>query len=154
VIEPTADRSPPARWLIADHDGRWLNAARRFAAPLTPPPWVASVERSAWPPVERSAWPPVDTRRAAGPRAVLLWELAPDQFAEACDRLATTSLRWPESLRLVAADRLSDPQRIVLAELGAAITINHPEQLPGLSPMIRAYFTRPIARLDGTSVTA
>ncbi len=132
MIDLPSDRSMIRPWVVCESGNRWLTAVRRFAPDLMPGQLVVEVTH---------ADPGnTDSVLAGHRRAVVLWEVHRTNFTAACDWLATTAIRWPKTLRLAAGSGLSDRELIVLSEFCVATTLRHPEQLPRLASMIKAYF--------------
>ena len=129
IAEPTLSRP----WFVIESDVRWLHATRRFADELMPSPLRA---------VPRRLEPGPDLVLPSGLAALAIWEVDPSNLASVCSRLATTP-RAPHGqrpLHLAAVSALSNRERLVLLEFGAATLIEHPEELGRLKPMIQAYF--------------
>ena len=145
MIDLPPDPSSTCCWLICESGERWANAARRFAPQLMPPPWVASIV-SARHPARGSA---ISAHRvSAESRSVLLWEIDPVDFSNACDSLASIAIEYPNTLRLAAASGLSNHRRMMISELAVAATIANPEDLPSLTGMLHAYFAMPGHLID------
>ena len=142
MIEIPADRGIIRPWIVCDvavqnpavqrASGRWITAVRRFAPKLMPPPLIPCIV-----PAE-----PRKTRAmlAGNEQAVVLWEVRRESLAAACDCLAAVAMTSPQVLQLAAVAGLSDRERLVLSEFGCATMVRQPEDLPGLSQMIRGYF--------------
>jgi len=147
MIEIPADRGIIRPWIVCDvavqnpavqnpavqrASGRWITAVRRFAPELMPPPLIPCIV-PAEPPKARAML-------AGNEQAVALWEVRRESLAAACDCLAAVAMTSPHVLQLAAVAGLSDRERLVLSEFGCATMVRQPEDLPGLSQMIRGYF--------------
>lgn len=140
MIELPSDPSTTSPWVICESGDRWAGAVRRFAPELMPRPRVATIVN--FDATLRGAVMPVRSR------AVILWEIHPENFSPVCDSLAAVAIEYPDTLRLAAATGLSDRRRILISELAVAATISHPEDLPSLAGMVKAYFASPGQLLD------
>ena len=140
MIELPLDRSAIRPWLICESGHRWLTSAARFAPGLMPDSLVAKVTPAA------SA--EIESLLAGYDSAVVLWEVERSNLANACDWLTKSAIGNPGLLRITAAAGLSDGELLVLSELGAAATLQRPEELPRLETMIKAYFATSGHHLD------
>jgi hypothetical protein len=132
MTDSPADPGILRPWIICETGHRWNMAVCRFAPAMMPAPLVPSVFRAK----------PSNTAASIlgdGP-AVVLWEVRRESVVAACDHLFQTAIAAPDALQLVAGPELSDRERVVLSEFRCAAVIRHPEHLPRLAPMIRAYF--------------
>ncbi len=126
------DRATVRPWIVCQSNNRWLPAARRFAPELMPAPLVADVIAADGAGAYRMF--PADDR------LIILWEVQRHNFTSACDWLAQTAAQRPAALSLAATTGLSAADLLVLSEFRVAATLRHPEQLPSLLTMVRAYF--------------
>jgi hypothetical protein len=127
-------------WVVCEAGDRWLHTVRRFAPEIMPSPLT---------PASIAAQPSdVPQILASGLPAVVLWEVERESLAIACDHIARAAVTTPEVLQLVAGPQLSGREQIAVSEFGCAASIRHPEDLPGLSALIRGYFARSLGNLD------
>ncbi len=122
-------------WLICGHDQRWPSAVRRFVPDLIPQ--HDSVEVRVCDPTDT---PGVLIKQS---RAIVLWQIEPENLGQWCERIAKTSLAHPGVLQLAATSELAELsplEQSAISELGVSAILRHIEQLPKLANMIRAYF--------------
>lgn len=140
MIEPPTQRQTIRLWIVSEIESRWVNAVRRFAPEMMPPPLIPSIVPAPTPKA-RAMLSGID-------RAVVLWEVRRESLAASCDCLAAVAFSSPQVLQLLAVSGLSDRERLVLSEFRCAAMIRQPEDLPALSRMIHGYFAIRQKNLD------
>ncbi|NND95944.1 MAG: hypothetical protein HKN47_01290 [Pirellulaceae bacterium] len=126
------DASQTPLWIVCESGQRWLFAIRRFINQLMPADSTASI-------VTGSA-DDVGALLVGHRRAVVVWEISPDNLSAACDQIAKVSISSPGVLQIAISNGLSDAAVIALTELGVATTICQVEQLPRLEKLFHLYF--------------
>jgi hypothetical protein len=140
MIDPLAAQSPVRTWIVCESGNRWLQAVRRFAPHMMPPPLTATSLQ-----VEPAGLPRLLQPNLHG---VLVLEVRRQSMRTACDLLALRATAAPGILPVVAGSGLSAAERIVLLEFQCAVTIRHPEDLPRLSRLFHGYFATSREYLD------
>ena len=140
MIRLPPDRAAERFWVVCEASDRWSRAVRRFAPELLPPSLFLTTIDVTWSTLTSSV--------AKYPTCVVLCDVERSSFGSHCESLARIASKCPHSLRLVAGNRLTDHQRVVLSELGVAAHLAQPEYLPRLSRMLAAHFASPGHLLD------
>ena len=124
-------------WLICGPGQRWPSAVRRFVPDLIPPHDSVVVR----------VCDPTDTPGLliTQSRAIVLWQIEPQNLGQWCERIAHTSIAHPDVLQLAATSELCELSPLELSaisELGVSAILRHIEQLPKLANMIRELTNR------------
>lgn len=127
-------------WIVCESGSRWITAVRRFASEIMPSDLVAQLQAAS-----RSKTLGLLTH--AGP-TIVLWEVERDALAASCECVAQASILAPNTLQIVAGAGLTLRERLAIAAFPISATIEHPEDLVGLKPMIYRYFARSAQHLD------
>ncbi|MGI9469892.1 MAG: hypothetical protein ACR2NZ_00065 [Rubripirellula sp.] len=127
-------------WIVCETGTRWITGLRRFAPEIMPSELVPQIHVA-----PRSKTLSMLTH--AGP-TIVLWEVQPDGLAVSCECLAQAAMLAPGALQIVAAAGLTMRERLVIAGFRISATIEHPEDLVSLKPMIHRYFARSAQHLD------
>ncbi|MFK8111266.1 MAG: hypothetical protein AB8B91_03665 [Rubripirellula sp.] len=122
-------------WMVCAEHERWITAVRRFA-PEMMAPLVPAIH--AFQPSQVKA----SLKTKPNLQAVLLWEVRQGSVLDACDNLAQIRIMARQVFCILAVTELGEREKTVLAELGSAAMIRHPEELPALAGMLKTYFNR------------
>lgn len=127
------------RWVVCESGSRWAHAVRCFGPSMTPAPLVLDVIALG---LEGLASPADAVRGELNQResAIVLWEVDPESVLEASQWLRQTAIALPRTVQIVADRGLSPRQRMAICEFPVAVSIQHPEQLPRLDPLVKGHF--------------
>ena len=148
-----------AQWHVYESSDRWIHVVRRFAPdvfhhtsipdrcqdfmdvrmtadgqPLSIIP-MGPITPDVSQTIRRAPDDPTDKR-------VVLWQVDRVNLPHACNAISQSRERRTRDLHMAAVSHLPNLARMALSEIGVATVIDHPEQLPMLSRMVRRYLAR------------
>ena len=125
-------------WVVCSPSDRWCKAIKRFAPEILPQtPMVLT-------PVAPETALAVAQSLSLG---VVLWDCSGAGRFPECVRHLTNRRTSDLLLPIASVQGLSNPQKLLLGELGLSVTIGQPEELLSLAPLIRRYTSQSLARL-------